>query len=149
MEELRVRDAAGAYRVIYTARLADAVYVLHASQKKTRRTAPAELELARQRFKQVMRVSNPMTAKTYTSVFDAIANTPQEAVNLRLRAEVMQRIAQRIERKGWTQAEAAKQGGITQPRINDLVRGRLSRFSLDALVNIAAAMGLRMELKAA
>lgn len=90
-----------------------------------------------------------MTSKTYTSVFDALADTPQEAVNLRLRAEMMQHIAQRIERKGWTQAEAAKQGGITQPRVNDLVRGRLSRFSLDALVNVAAAMGLRVQLKTA
>jgi len=90
-----------------------------------------------------------MTAKTYTSVFDAIADTAQEAANLRLRAEVMRHIARCIERKGWTQAEAAKHGGITQPRVNDLVRGRLSRFSLDALVNIAAAMGLRVELRAA
>lgn len=90
-----------------------------------------------------------MTSKRYASVFDAIADTPQEAVNLRLRAEVMQRIARRIERKGWTQREAAEQGGITQPRVNDLLRGRLSRFSLDALVNIAAAMGLRVKLKAA
>lgn len=55
VEELRVRDATGAYRVIYTARLADAVYVLHAFQKKTQRTAPADMELARQRFKQVTR----------------------------------------------------------------------------------------------
>lgn len=55
VEELQVRDATGAYRVIYTARLADAVYVLHAFQKKTQRTAPADVELARQRFKQVMR----------------------------------------------------------------------------------------------
>ncbi len=90
-----------------------------------------------------------MTAKSYASVFDAIADTPQDAVNLRLRAQVMQRIAQRIERKGWTQREAAERCGITQPRMNDLLRGRLSRFSLDALVNIAAAMGVRVELKAA
>ena len=86
-----------------------------------------------------------MTTKRYASVFDAIADTPQEAANLRLRAEVMQR----IERKGWTQSEAATHCGISQPRMNDLLRGRLSRFSLDALVNIAAALGLRMELKAA
>lgn len=86
-----------------------------------------------------------MTRKRYTSIFDAIADTPQEAVNLRLRAKVMQR----IDRKSWTQREATAQGGITQPRVNDLLRGRLSRFSLDALVNIAAAMGLHVELKAA
>ena len=70
-------------------------------------------------------------------------------MNLPLHAEVMQRIAQRIERNVWAQAEAARQGGITQPRVNDLVRGRLSRFPLDALVNIAAAMGLCLELKTA
>lgn len=90
-----------------------------------------------------------MTPKRYASVFDAIADTPQEAANLRLRAEVMQRIAQCIERKAWTQREAAKHCGITQPRVNDLLRGRLSRFSLDALVNIAAALGMRVELKTA
>ncbi|MEO6969196.1 MAG: XRE family transcriptional regulator [Rhodanobacteraceae bacterium] len=90
-----------------------------------------------------------MTAKRYASVFDAIADTPQDAANLRLRADVMQRIAHRIERKGWTQREAAEQCGITQPRMNDLLRGRLSRFSLDALVNIAAGMGLRVELRTA
>lgn len=55
VEELRVRDATGAYRVIYTARLANAIYVLHAFQKKTQRTAPVNVELARKRFKQVMR----------------------------------------------------------------------------------------------
>lgn len=90
-----------------------------------------------------------MTSKSYASVFDAIADTPQESVNLRLRAQVMQRIAQRIERRGWTQREAAERCGITQPRVNDLLRGRLSRFSLDALVNIAAGLGMRVELKAA
>ena len=55
VEELRVRDGTGTYRVIYTARRADAVYVLHAFQKKTQRTAQVHVELARQRFKQVMR----------------------------------------------------------------------------------------------
>ncbi|MFT3792732.1 MAG: XRE family transcriptional regulator [Rudaea sp.] len=90
-----------------------------------------------------------MTTKAYASVFDAIANTPQEAANLRLRAELMHRIEKHVERKKWTQGEAAKHGGVTQPRMNDLLRGRLSRFSLDALVNIAADMGLRVELRAA
>lgn len=55
VEELRVRDTTGSYRVIYTARLVDAVCVLHAFHKKTQRTAPANIELARKRFKQMMR----------------------------------------------------------------------------------------------
>ena len=50
VEEIRVRDDTGAYRVIYTARLADAVYVLHAFQKKTKTTSKRDIELAKQRF---------------------------------------------------------------------------------------------------
>mgnify|MGYP000962785758 FL=1 len=50
VEEIRVRDDSGAYRVIYTARLADAVYVLHAFQKKAQATSKRDIELARQRF---------------------------------------------------------------------------------------------------
>mgnify|MGYP006377677919 CR=1 FL=1 len=92
-----------------------------------------------------------VTAKTYSSVWDAIAESPQEAANLRLRAELMEKITAIIAKKGWTQLEAAGHCAITQPRINDLVRGRISRFSLDALVNIASALGrrVRVELKAA
>lgn len=50
VEEIRVRDDSGAYRVIYTARLTDAVYVLHAFQKKTQATSKRDIELAKQRF---------------------------------------------------------------------------------------------------
>ena len=90
-----------------------------------------------------------MTTKTYASVFDAIADTPQEAANLRLRADLMHRIKKLIDRKGWSQKEAAERSGVTQPRMNDLLRGRLSRFSLDALVNIAVALGMRIEFRQA
>lgn len=89
--------------------------------------------------------------ETYASVWDALADTPEEAVNLRLRSELMDKIAAVIAEKGWTQIEAASHCGVTQPRVNDLLRGRISRFSLDALVNIAAALGHRVhvELEAA
>ena len=55
VEELRVRDEPGAYRVIYSARLPDAVYVLHAFQKKTQTTAKRDLELAKSRFAEMTR----------------------------------------------------------------------------------------------
>lgn len=81
---------------------------------------------------------------TYASVWDAIADTPEQAANLRARAERMQRIAELIQAEGWKQVEAAERCGVTQPRMNDLLRGRVSRFSLDALVNIASARGRRV-----
>ena len=89
--------------------------------------------------------------ESYASVWDAITDTPEEAANLLLRSELMDKIAAVVEEKGWTQLEAAGHCGVTQPRVNDLLRGRISRFSLDALVNIAAALGRRVhvELEAA
>jgi predicted XRE-type DNA-binding protein len=82
--------------------------------------------------------------ETYKSVWDALADTPEEAANLRLRSALMQQIADLLKASGWTQAEAATRCGVTQPRINDLLRGRIARFSLDALVNIAAALGRKV-----
>jgi len=89
--------------------------------------------------------------ESYASVWDAIADTPEQAANLRARAELMRQIAAIVNERGWTQAEAAAQCGVTQPRMNDLLRGRVSRFSIDALVNIATAIGrkVRIELQAA
>lgn len=89
--------------------------------------------------------------ETYENVWDAIADTPGEAANLKARAELMHQIEAIVRANGWTQAEAAKRSGVTQPRISDLLRGRIARFSLDALVNIAAALGqnVRVTLEAA
>jgi predicted XRE-type DNA-binding protein len=89
-------------------------------------------------------------AQRFASVFDALADTPQEAANLRARAQLARQINDAIRDKGWTQAVAASQCGVTQPRINDLINGRISRFSLDALVNIASAIGeVKVELEMA
>jgi predicted XRE-type DNA-binding protein len=82
----------------------------------------------------------------FANVWDAIAETPQEAANLTLRSDLMDEIEAIIKKKGWTQKEAAKCCGVTQPRINDLLRGHISKFSLDALVNIASALGRRVKV---
>ena len=84
---------------------------------------------------------------TYASVWDALADTPEQAANLQARADLMRQIAELIQAEGWKQVEAAERCGVTQPRINDLLRGRVSRFSLDALVNIAAALGRRVNVE--
>ncbi len=85
--------------------------------------------------------------KSYESVWDAITNTPGESANLKARSELMQGITALIRKAGWTQVEAAKRCGVTQPRVNDLLKGRVSRFSLDALVNISAALGYSVRMK--
>ena len=84
--------------------------------------------------------------QTFSSVWDAIADTPEQAANLQARAELMQQIAAIIKANNWKQAEAAEHCGLTRPRINDLLRGRVSNFSLDALVNISFALGQRVHV---
>lgn len=83
----------------------------------------------------------------HASVWDALGDTPEQAANLQARADLMRQLAELIQAAGWKQVEAAERCGVTQPRINDLLRGRVSRFSLDALVNIAAALGRRLSLE--
>ena len=88
-----------------------------------------------------------MEAQTFSNVFDALADTPEEAANLRARAELARALSALVASEGWTQAEAARRCGVTQPRMNDLLRGRISRFSLDALVNMAAACGREVHIE--
>ena len=84
--------------------------------------------------------------KTYNSVWDALSDNAAQAANMKARAELMRALQTLMRESGWTQVEAARRCGITQPRMNDLLRGRISRFSLDALVNIAAASGREVRI---
>lgn len=88
-----------------------------------------------------------MSAEVYTNVWDAIADTEQEAANLKARADLFSAIRRTVD--GWRvpQGEAAHRLGLTRPRLNDLLRGKLSKFSLDALVNIATAAHLSIEIQ--
>jgi len=82
--------------------------------------------------------------QVFANVWDAIADSPAEAANLELRYQLMESVAAILKQNGWTQAEAAERCGVSQPRINDLMRGRIARFSVDALVNIASALGRKV-----
>ncbi len=87
-----------------------------------------------------------MTAVRFANVWDAIEDTPAQAENMRLRSMLMMALKDHIARESLSQSEAAKVFGVTQPRVSDLVRGKIDRFGLDTLVNMAAAAGLRVEM---
>jgi predicted XRE-type DNA-binding protein len=88
-----------------------------------------------------------MSNEQFENIWDAIADTPEEAANLSVRADLMHEIIAIIEANGWKQVEAARHLGVAQPRVNDLLHGRISRFSLDALVNMASALGRRVRVE--
>ena len=88
-----------------------------------------------------------MSKKRFASVWDAIEDTPEEAENLKLRSALMMALKAHLARTDLSQAQIAKLFGVTQPRVSDLMRGKIDLFGLDALVNMAAAAGLRVEIK--
>lgn len=83
------------------------------------------------------------------NVFIDLGFDPAEAEVMKLRAEVMIRIEQLVKTKGWTQAEAARRLGVTQPRISRLLKGKWEDFSLDMLLTLAARAGLKPSLRLA
>lgn len=87
-----------------------------------------------------------MTNPTFESIWDAIEEKAEDAQHIKLRARLMMALEEQIRIKGWTQAEAAKRLGVTQPRISDLKRGKIDLFGLDTLVSMAVAAGLSVEM---
>jgi predicted XRE-type DNA-binding protein len=85
--------------------------------------------------------------KVYESVWDAIESNPVEAENLKLRSSLMLALMRHMKSQGLTQTQAAALFGVTQPRISNLIHGKIDLFSLDRLVKMAATAGLRVTMQ--
>ena len=82
-----------------------------------------------------------------TSVWDALVDPPEEAENLRIRSKIMRAISKAVKSWGVAQKEAAARLNVTQPRLNDLLKGKIDKFSLDALVNMLANADFELEIE--
>ena len=87
-----------------------------------------------------------MTRKKFTSVWDAIENTPGQAASMKARSELMIALQEHLKKSGMTQTQAAAMLGVTQPRISDLLRGRINLFSVESLIDMISAAGLQVKL---
>ena len=83
------------------------------------------------------------------NVFTDLGFPPEEAAILAMRADLMAQLRLVVEKRNWTQVEAAKVLGISQSRVSDLMRGKWDKFSLDMLVTLATRAGLHCKLKLA
>jgi predicted XRE-type DNA-binding protein len=88
-----------------------------------------------------------MKRKKFASVWDALEDTAAEAANMRARSALMIAVRSKVESWKVSQTEASRRLGLTQPRLNDLMRGRIDKFSLDALMNLARPAGLAVRLQ--
>lgn len=88
-----------------------------------------------------------MTRKSFASVWDAIEKTPSGAARMKVRSSLLIAIEQKV--RGWnvTDAVAARRLGITQPRLNDLLRGRINKFSIDTLIGLASKADLKVRMQ--
>ena len=88
-----------------------------------------------------------MSTEAFKSVWDALEDTPTEAENMSLRSSLMIAITEAVSSWNVTQMEVAKRLQVTEPRLNDLLRGRVGNFSLDVLVALAARAGLAVHIE--
>jgi predicted XRE-type DNA-binding protein len=109
-----------------------------ASNGTKRRSARTDSSKPRQSV-QVLRGSE--------NVFEDLGFEVEEAANLKVRADLMLDLRRYIQERGWTQAEAATFFGETQPRISNLLKGEISRFSIDKLINLLARAGLEVRVE--
>jgi predicted XRE-type DNA-binding protein len=85
-------------------------------------------------------------AQTFANVWDAIEDSPEDAATMTMRSNVMIAIKDKVRSWNTTQAQAARRLGVTQPRLNDLLHGKINKFSLDTLMTLAARAGLKVKL---
>ena len=86
-----------------------------------------------------------MTSIKYTNVFDAVTDNPEEASELQTRADLMSVIRDIVQDNNWKQAEAAKRMGLTQPRVSNLLNGKIDKFSIDLLMTCLFRLGYRFK----
>jgi len=84
--------------------------------------------------------------QTFANVWDALEDTPDDAATMTMRSNVMIAIKEEVRRWNTTQAQAARRLGVTQPRLNDLLHGKINKFSLDTLVTLAKRAGLKVKV---
>ncbi|MEW8036597.1 MAG: type II toxin-antitoxin system RelE/ParE family toxin [Candidatus Thiodiazotropha sp.] len=152
VREIRIH-VEGEFRVIYIAKHEEAIYALHAFQKKTQKTSKRDIELARSRLRELEQESKRAREEemTKTHVTPAGGNIfadldVPDAENEKLRLVLLASIREWFESSGMTQIEAAESMGVKQPVLNDAINGRYQKFTIDRLVRLLASVGRRVNV---
>ncbi|MBU4261681.1 MAG: XRE family transcriptional regulator [Proteobacteria bacterium] len=85
-------------------------------------------------------------SETFKNIWEALEEDPAERETMKIKSKMMMEIAQHIESIGITQAQSAKLMGVSQPRVSELINGKIDRFTIDMLVTMLARLGLHVEV---
>ena len=113
--------------------------------KRKQKTATSDIELTNKRLRDLLQGLN-MKTTIYPSVWAAITDTPQETASMKARSKLMMELSEIITSRKLRQKDAAELFGVTQPRISDLMRGKIHLFSLDMLMDMASTAGMSPEV---
>ena len=151
--EIRIRDAAGAFRVVYVAKFEEAGLCLARFSEEDPKDVPgghqvgsAALQVNR---RAVMKKKQARQVKGANNVFLDLGFPPHEAAVMLLRCELAEALRKWMEREGISQVEAAKRLGVVQPRISEIARNKVDKLSLDYLVGLCAKAGVSVAVKLA
>ncbi len=153
VQEIRIHTEAE-HRVCYVARFLEGIYVLHAFEKRTGKTSRTDIDLAQTRYrellehrrKKAMEKARGKITRSSGNVFRDLGFGREEAEHLIIRSELMIKIEKLLKARGLTQSEAGRVMRVSQPRVSDLLRGRLDLFSTDALIDMLARLGVSVRL---
>ena len=146
--EIRIH-AENEYRILEVAGFDDALFILHAFAKKTAEddhewSSVGAKEIRAYFEREVLMKSEWKEGSE--NIFKDVVFSEQEAEYLMIRSRLMLEVDQFVKRSGLTQLEASKKLGITQPRLNDLLRGKIQKFSIDALVKMLSRIGVHVDV---
>lgn len=152
VNEMRVREESGGYRVLYVAKFEEAVYVLHVFEKRSQKTPKNDITRKKPIYRpaEVEEGTMPMTHATVTkgsgNVFRDLGFSEAKAAELLLKSSLLQAIQDTIKSRGWKQIEAAAQLGIDQAKVSKLLSGQMAGFSIERLVHFLSLLGQDVEV---
>lgn len=154
VQEIRVWDESGTYRMLYVAKFEEAVYVLHVFEKRSQRTAKADIPTGQEsirRFAEVEKGATSMTRSTVTkgsgNVFRDLGFSDEKSAELILKSSLLQALQETIKGRGWKQVETAGELGIDQAKVSKLLAGHMAGFSIERLVHFLSLLGQDIEVK--
>ncbi|MGD0941905.1 MAG: type II toxin-antitoxin system RelE/ParE family toxin [Terracidiphilus sp.] len=155
--ELKEADEPVWYRAIYLSKMGNTIYVLHCSEKESRKTDHRDIEVARQRLKLVGQrlqerehmksaATNKPTHIVKGNIFDALGFSASEASALKIKAEILSAILKHVRAKGYTQAQLVDILDEYQPSVSNLLNGRISQVSIEKLLRYADRLHLQTSI---
>jgi predicted XRE-type DNA-binding protein len=147
VREIRIRDAAGGIQSVVCREDQGRHLCAALFPEEDAENEQGGSERDRATLPGFIKGAGSMSKKRFANVWDAIEDTPAQAENMKLRSTLIMALKDHIARTGLSQSEAAKLLGVTQPRISDLMRGKIELFGLDTLVNMIGAAGLHVEMR--